>query len=95
MDVWEQEAYQLVQKERERQQQKWGEQNHTPEWWLAILGEEYGETCQAAVEWNFGRGGISAYLEELVQTAAVAVQAIACAKRQIHEAYLLQKEATR
>ena len=27
--------------ERIRQDEKWGQKNHTPEFWLAILGEEY------------------------------------------------------
>ena len=26
--------------ERERQNRKWGEQKHQPDWWMAILGEE-------------------------------------------------------
>lgn len=33
--------------ERFRQEKKWGEQNHSPEWWLAILTEEVGELAQA------------------------------------------------
>ena len=39
-----------VQQERGRQERKWGTQHHTPFEWLAILGEEYGEACQAAVD---------------------------------------------
>ncbi len=39
-----------VQDERSRQERKWGSQHHTPFEWLAILGEEYGEACQAAVD---------------------------------------------
>jgi hypothetical protein len=33
--------------ERERQNQKWGIQRHEMGTWLSILGEEYGEVCQA------------------------------------------------
>lgn len=52
--------------ERRRQIEKWGVQTHAPGQWSLILGEEYGEVCQAALE--------SANLrEELVQVAAVAL----------------------
>ena len=60
--------------ERKRQDQKWGEQNHEPMKWLAILGEEYGEACAAILDnrepepWR--------YRDELVQVAAVAVAAV-------------------
>lgn len=33
--------------ERVRQNKKWGLQRHDLGKWLAILGEEYGEVCQA------------------------------------------------
>jgi hypothetical protein len=60
-----------VAKERTSQDRKWGVQNHTPERWLVILGEEYGEACKEALE-----GNLDAYRHELVQTAAVAMAAI-------------------
>jgi NTP pyrophosphatase (non-canonical NTP hydrolase) len=69
--------------EQIRQIEKWGEQNHTPAMWLAILTEEIGEVAQAVCkawvppydtleqqEW-LGR-----YRAELVQVAAVAISAI-------------------
>ena len=66
--------------ERIRQDQKWGEQNHPPEWWLAILGEEYGEACKGALEAHFDLSypdaKMEAYRDELIQVAAVAVAAI-------------------
>lgn len=34
--------------ERIRQNQKWGLQRHPIGVWLAILGEEFGEVCQAS-----------------------------------------------
>lgn len=71
-------ALALVLAERARQDKKWGEQNHGPEWWLAILGEEYGEACQALVQWQFEGAEFYDYLKELVQTAAVALQAVEC-----------------
>jgi len=41
----------IVKNERKRQDEKWGVQNHSIEWWVAILGEEYGEFCQCVNEW--------------------------------------------
>lgn len=38
--------------ERERQDAKWGEQNHHPDRWMAILGEEFGELCKEIVEFD-------------------------------------------
>lgn len=35
--------------EREKQTRKWGTQGHGMPVWLAILGEEFGELCQAAL----------------------------------------------
>lgn len=57
--------------ERVRQDRRWGPQRqHSPEHWLAILGEEYGEACEAALE-----GDLAALRKELIQVAAVAVAA--------------------
>lgn len=60
-----------VRRERKRQDRLWGEQNHPPTTFLAILGEEFGEVCQAALEKKHEQ-----YRKELVQVAAVAVQMI-------------------
>lgn len=38
-----------VEAERHRQEGKWGPQHHDPATWLTILGEEFGEACQAAL----------------------------------------------
>lgn len=76
-------ALELVHGERERQRQLWGEEddNHPFEW-VAILGEEYGELCEAVNE-TFStaqrhpeRGGADNILREAVQVAAVAVKII-------------------
>lgn len=63
--------------ERERQDKKWGIQRHEYGTWLAILGEEYGEVCQALQSYL---GLISSketdadnLYEELIHVAAVAV----------------------
>jgi len=69
--------YEEIQKERDRQDQKWGEQNHHPKMWLIILGEEYGEACKHCLEAEQNNDVYySQYREELIQTAAVAVAAI-------------------
>lgn len=42
-----------VRVERERQDEKWGEQNHDNGTWSLILGEEFGESCEAALDVRF------------------------------------------
>lgn len=79
-----------VMHERMLQDNKWGEQNHDPFTWLAILGEEVGEANEAALDANnwrtpepskFHLSMLSKYREELVQVAAVAVAMIECLDR--------------
>lgn len=60
-----------VEAERIKQDSKWGEQNHEPFKWVAILGEEFGEVAKATLE-----NDPHNYREELIQVAAVAVAAI-------------------
>ena len=67
--------------ERLRQDKKWGIQNHDHFRWLAILGEEYGEACKAAVQYHFEGGSLLAYRKELLHTAAVAAAAVECLDR--------------
>lgn len=70
--------------ERERQNDKWGEQNHAPMEWMAILTEEVGEAMKEALEfhWNgehyfHDRDAVlKRYRAELVQVAAVAIAAL-------------------
>lgn len=62
--------------ERIQQEKKWGEQNHGPLKWNAILGEEFGEVSKAILEGDMGN-----YREELLQVAAVAIAAIECLDR--------------
>jgi len=68
--------------ERERQDAKWGEQNHNLTEYFCILSEEVGEVAKAVVEYwaepiyatrNQWLEGVR---KELVQTAAVAVAMI-------------------
>lgn len=70
-----------VLEERKRQEQKWGEQNHNPAYWLMILGEEVGEANKAALEHHFSGKPSEDYREELVQVAAVAIAMIECYDR--------------
>ena len=44
----------LVALERLNQDKKWGEQNHNPSEWLAILVEEVGELSTAILCHRFG-----------------------------------------
>lgn len=72
-----------VLRERQRQDDKWGEQNHSPQMWMVILGEEFGEACQVALADVFkNRAPSGDYRKELVQVAAVAIAAIECMDRQ-------------
>jgi NTP pyrophosphatase (non-canonical NTP hydrolase) len=66
-----------VVKERKRQDEKWGQQNHNPFAWLAILGEEFGEVAKATVEAHFvAEASWAPYRKELLHVAAVAVAMI-------------------
>ena len=58
----------LVVAERVRQAEKWGEPDHTPLEWLALMQEELGEAAKA---W-FGSDR-TAFTTETVQLAALAV----------------------
>lgn len=67
--------------ERQRQHDQWGEQNHDNFRWLAILGEEVGESCEAALHDEFGGSQQGTLRKELVQVAAVALAFIECLDR--------------
>lgn len=65
-----------VRAEREKQDARWGPQDHSPAEWLAILTEEVGEVSTEILKHRFGGRALSEYRLELVQVAAVAVAAI-------------------
>lgn len=69
-------ALQRVIGERNRQDAKWGEQNHDAGKWSLILTEELGEVAKSQLE-----GDRTNYLTELVQAAAVLVAWIECEMR--------------
>lgn len=77
-----QSALYLVVEERKRQFELYGDQSGRSFYeFLAILGEEYGELCEAVSETFMGgrhpeRGGLDNILKEAVHVAAVAVQFI-------------------
>ena len=82
----------LVRKERARQDELWGESNHKPIEWVAILTEEVGEVSKEALELHFQNGyadlknkyakrKILNYKEELVQVASVAIAMVECLER--------------
>jgi NTP pyrophosphatase (non-canonical NTP hydrolase) len=76
------------------QNEKWGEQNHNPVEWMAILTEEVGEAAQQAVDYHFNPDKSPAtkqlerleeFKKELTQVAAVAVQAMMSINRLLGE----------
>ena len=83
-------ALDMVKAERRRQDSLWGDQsgNHPFEW-ISILGEEYGELCEAVNEIFFknaahpDRGGFEKIVKEATQVAAVAVAIIESIQRQL------------
>jgi NTP pyrophosphatase (non-canonical NTP hydrolase) len=71
-------VYQDIAAEVARQDAKFGDQTwKIPLMWSAILAEETGEVAQAVIE-----GNAAGYRQELVQVAAVAVNAIRAHDRQ-------------
>jgi len=70
------ECIDLILQERERQEEKFGHQDHRPEFWLTILSEEVGEMAKEILESRFA-GKLPEnnpdYRAELVQVAAVAL----------------------
>lgn len=53
-DEQEAQAIRMVIAERRRQDDKFGKQDHDLSWWMVILGEEFGETCEAICEYRWG-----------------------------------------
>lgn len=73
--------FEEIRKERKRQDEKWGVQNHSPLVWDSILNEEAGEVSKAALESYFthmGSDDLDDYRKELIEVAATAVAAIQC-----------------
>jgi NTP pyrophosphatase (non-canonical NTP hydrolase) len=65
--------------ERGIQDDKWGpQQDHPLELWPVILGEEFGEVCEAILDYRLisNEANKKALEKELIQTAAVAIHMI-------------------
>ena len=73
MTIRERDIADEVGEELSRQRELWGEQNHSPLKWLAILMEEVGEAATDALN----ASDLDNYRTEMVQVAAVAIAAIA------------------
>lgn len=73
--------FQAVCRERQRQEKKWGEQNHPDALWLAILAEEFGEAAKEANETHFRAKDPYDLESELVQVMAVAKAWLECIER--------------
>jgi len=73
-----------IRKERKRQDEKWGEQNHHPLLWFSIIGEEFGEMCHAFNEYTFhdDPNYLDETFKEAIQIAACCVAMIECIDRQ-------------
>ena len=69
-----------VKEERSLQNLAWGEQDHNPFYWLAVLVEEVGEVAEALVRGH--ETTIQDYRHELIQVAAVSIAAIESWDRQ-------------
>lgn len=77
-----------VEREMERQDTKWGVQNHGPHHWNTIITEELGESAEAifAVESLQNFAAAKHYATELVHVAACAIQAVETLRR-LHPEY--------
>lgn len=75
-----------IRAERERQDRKFGEQNHQPIEFMAILAEEIGEANKEIVDAHFGYAPKDKCLEraraEFIQVAAMAYQCVEAICRQ-------------
>jgi hypothetical protein len=67
-----------IKRERKLQDSTWGEQNHDDDMWAVILGEEYGEVCNAILAQPLCTVSLKS---ELVQVAAVAIAWLECIER--------------
>jgi len=68
-------SHKYILNELERQELKWGHQDHNEPDWFVILGEEVGEVARAIFECH-GKELNENYREELIQVAAVCMAAL-------------------
>lgn len=69
--------------ERNRQDEKWGEQNHNAYIWASIIGEEYGEMRKAINEFGFNPTPEKEQdiYTEAIQTMASCMAMLECIER--------------
>lgn len=86
-----------VARERDAQDEQWGQQDHDGTIWATILGEEYGEACKAVLYNKYtpyattehdalGRAyeaRVALLRKELIQVAAVAVAWVEALDREV------------
>jgi NTP pyrophosphatase (non-canonical NTP hydrolase) len=65
-----------IKKERLKQDNRWGVQNHPLEFWALIIMEEVGEFCEALLMRRYENAR-----EELIQITAVAIAAMEAYER--------------
>lgn len=79
-------AIKWVEREMEKQVEKWGEQNHNPLRYFSTLAEEFGEVADAMnkiMEGTYDRArGMDEVEYELIQTAAVATAMVLAIRRE-------------
>lgn len=66
--------------ERDRQDEKWGVQNHDPDHWVAIMSEEVGEFAKEALEGRTANR-YKELLEEAIHMTAVGLAIVECLLR--------------
>ncbi len=66
--------FEEIQRERNKQDKKWGKQNHNQFTWLAILMEEVGEASKELLDSRENHTNLLVnYRKELIQTGAVII----------------------
>jgi len=81
--------------ERDRQDIKWGEQEHSDERWMMIHTEEFGEVAEAILETEFGGPNAGRTREELTQLAATCLGHLECIIRRENGTSLSEKDKKR
>lgn len=85
------EALRLIDRERIRQDEKWGQRNHDNVTWLAILTEEVGELAEQTLEEKFGTLSSVELISECVHVTAVGLAMLECLIRNGYQTEILKK----
>lgn len=68
------EVIEAIHAERQRQIDQWGDDDSIDDPWIAILGEEFGEVCEAFLDTILIGQSTNNLKTELIHVAAVAVK---------------------